>query len=80
LSFPDAAGLQAKSGCTDEDEKALLGFLQKNWHSGNLGSGEEFDVISSAAESLGEQLPVTTILILPIRSLISSLLIWYLTA
>ena len=29
----------AKSGWTDEDEKALLGLLQKKWHSENSGSG-----------------------------------------
>ena len=29
----------AKSGWTDEDEKALLALLQKKWHSGNSGSG-----------------------------------------
>ena len=85
----------AKSGWTDEDEKALLGLLQKKWHSENSGSGyaagssiltplesqgamtdgskrlrealddDEFDVISSAAEPLGAQLPVMTIPIFP---------------
>ena len=29
----------AKSGWTDEDEKALLALLQKKWNSGNSGSG-----------------------------------------
>ena len=29
----------AKSGWTDEDEKALLDLLQRKWHSGNSGSG-----------------------------------------
>ena len=29
----------AKSGWTDEDEKALLDLLQKKWHGGNSGSG-----------------------------------------
>ena len=29
----------AKSGWTDEDEKALLALLQKKWNSGNPGSG-----------------------------------------
>ena len=85
----------AKSGWTDEDEKALLGLLQKKWHSGNSGSGyaagssilsplesqgamtdgskrlrealddDEFDMISSVAEPLGEQLPVMPIPIFP---------------
>ena len=85
----------AKSGWTDEDEKALLGLLQKKWQSENSGSGyaagssiltplesqgamtdgskrlrealddDEFDVISSAAEPLGAQLPVMPIPIFP---------------
>ena len=81
----------AKSGWTDEDEKALLRLLQKKWHSGNSEAGytagpsmaiplesqgamtdgikrlrevlddDEFDMISSAAELVGEQLPVMPI-------------------